>query len=767
MLQGIRVLELSYGENTIASRIAGMILQQFGASVVKLCFENDSGIVDVTDWQKDRIVIDSNIDNERIDDCIARSDVVIYQELPGHILSLIENRHSKDGSFIQCSIPLTDTKEHIVNEDAVSAICGLFETPAGIGKPHPFNFPVASTYAAFHAVNAIISGLIAKLRFSQKTAIQIPLTTAGTSLQCLIAMMRSGIPVSWTPIQWLSSPFMAIWKCADAKFLYLHAAIPKHLRTFLSTLKKDGFSDQVNKIKTFLDFPTKLDPSKITTVSKALHIECILDSIFRSRDASYWEQTLCDAGLCCSAISSFTEWINHEQVISSGELHTVNVSDEQTMHLTGPILSDLSGVGHSYTKGDTVTVRDLCNIWPSHTTFQTNLTPYKLPLNGIRVLDMSNIIAGPYAGRVCAEYGADVLHITTRKGHLSWEEPFHVSFGAGKTSISIDCSKIGGKELLIKTILEFKPDIFIHNFPDESIEKLGLSHSQIKQHFVNIVYINIRAFNVDGIWRNKRGLEQNVQACSGIIKEYGTEDSPTFMAIPFNDLCAGTIGSIGAMLGYYNFLKGNGGSYFSTSLTIPALYLRLDKLNKSNTVCFLSNFYRTSDKLVYISINPAKHNEIFSEISEFRSVINSNCKERELTGIFKSKPADYWHTTFTKSRVNDFIQIVHRQPLKTILKHELTKEDGLFFYKNHRLLGKLLMNRSPVQLMPQPLQKLRPASPIGGDTVSFFKHGIEESQAKHACDDQPRVSRFKKLQWLLSQGNWLRVAIRHKRHIEK
>ncbi|HMA65765.1 MAG: CoA transferase, partial [Fibrobacterota bacterium] len=245
VLHDIRVLELSHGENTIASRISGMILKRFGASVLKICIENRSGFIDVTDWHKDTTVIDSHVDNETIGDLLDRADVVIYQELPEHLLSTIDKHHKKSNSFIRCAIPLTDSNSYIVNEDAISALCGLFEMPAGIGKPKPFDFPVASTYAAFHAVNAIVCGLIADFRFSEMTSIKIPLTTAGTSLQCLIAMMRSEIPVSWTPIQWLNSPFMAIWKTADSKYFYLHAAIPRHLRTFLSTLKKAGFSDQV------------------------------------------------------------------------------------------------------------------------------------------------------------------------------------------------------------------------------------------------------------------------------------------------------------------------------------------------------------------------------------------------------------------------------------------------------------------------------------------------------------------------------------------
>jgi crotonobetainyl-CoA:carnitine CoA-transferase CaiB-like acyl-CoA transferase len=732
ILQGVRVLELSHGENTIASRVAAMILKHFGATVIKTSIENDSGFVEVTDWQKDSVVIDSHVDTSIIRDLLDRADVVIYQELPETMLSLIDKHHIENNSFIRCAIPLTDTKEHIVNEDAISALCGLFETPTGIGKPHPFNFPVASTYAAFHAVNAIAAGLVANLRHSQMTSISIPLTSVGTSLQCLIAMMRSEVPLSWTPIQWLSSPFMAIWKSADSKYFYLHAAIPKHLRTLLSTLKNAGFPDQVNKIKTFLDFPTKLDPSKITTVGNALQIERILDSVFRCKEASFWEDMLCNAGLCCSVINSFSDWIHHDQVTSSGELHSVLSSDGQTMLSAGTILSDFSGIRRTYTKGNSITVTDILNTWPSRNTVKAYHPGRKLPLDGTRVLDMSNIIAGPYAGRICAEYGADVLHITTRKGHLSWEEPFHVAFGSGKTSISIDCTKVGGKELLLKTILEFKPDIFIHNFPDESIEKLGLSHSQIKQHFVNIVYINIRAFNADGIWKNKRGLEQNIQACSGIIKEYGSENSPTFMAIPFNDLCAGTIGAIGAMLGYYNLLKGNGGSCFSTSLTIPALYLRLDNINKKNGNCenVLSNFYRTSDKQVYVSINAIKHKEIFSSISEFQCVLNSNCKEKDLSRIFKSKSAEYWQRTFSNSSVSEYIHIVKRQPIKSILHNELTKNDGLFFFGNHRVFGNLLMNRTPVHLSPLPLKKLRPASPIGNDTVSFFEHGLDTLQTE-------------------------------------
>ena len=123
-------------------------------------------------------------------------------------------------------------------------------------------------------------------------------------------------------------------------------------------------------------------------------------------------------------------------------------------------------------------------------------------LNGIRVLDMCIILAGPTCGRTLGEYGADVIKIDPehRKPALTpWLE-----VGRAKRSICLNITKPGGLDVFYR-LLE-TADVVLEGFRKGVADRLGVGYQQLRERNPGIVYVSINAFGQDGPWAMRPGL---------------------------------------------------------------------------------------------------------------------------------------------------------------------------------------------------------------------------------------------------------------------
>ncbi|KAF2021659.1 CAIB/BAIF family enzyme [Aaosphaeria arxii CBS 175.79] len=133
-------------------------------------------------------------------------------------------------------------------------------------------------------------------------------------------------------------------------------------------------------------------------------------------------------------------------------------------------------------------------------------------LRGLRVVEMSRVIAAPLAGKTLAAHGADVLWVTSP--NLPDLPTMDRDFGRGKRTIQLDINKPDELEqlkALIKTA-----DVFIQGFRPESLAARGLSPQDVIKLNPGIIYANMSAFGPNGPWRGRRGFDSLVQTCSGM-----------------------------------------------------------------------------------------------------------------------------------------------------------------------------------------------------------------------------------------------------------
>jgi hypothetical protein len=192
------------------------------------------------------------------------------------------------------------------------------------------------------------------------------------------------------------------------------------------------------------------------------------------------------------------------------------------------------------------------------------------PLSGIRVLDLTHIIAGPACSRILAEYGADVLLV--RRGDFKHQEQAMLEFDgwAGKHSIQLDFNVPEQLERAKQLIRE--ADVVTYSYQNGCMDKFGLSEADIRALNPNIIYANLNCFS-DTVWKERPGWAPCAEDITGLSVRNGSLEQPKNLnGVPL-DYFPGFILALGTLRAIAQRLKEGGGYKVTTSLTRGAQYL--------------------------------------------------------------------------------------------------------------------------------------------------------------------------------------------------
>ena len=176
-----------------------------------------------------------------------------------------------------------------------------------------------------------------------------------------------------------------------------------------------------------------------------------------------------------------------------------------------------------------------------------------MPLSGIRVVDLTRILAGPFCTGMLADMGADVVKVETpgigdplraqgaiRNG-LSW---YFAGFNRNKRSLSLNLRSDEGRAVLARLIAE--SDVLVENFRPGVLAQMGFDTARLKSLKPDLVYCNISGFGTTGPYRDRPSFDFIAQAMSGFMSVTGAADGPPLRAgPPIADLVAGLHGALG------------------------------------------------------------------------------------------------------------------------------------------------------------------------------------------------------------------------------
>jgi crotonobetainyl-CoA:carnitine CoA-transferase CaiB-like acyl-CoA transferase len=180
------------------------------------------------------------------------------------------------------------------------------------------------------------------------------------------------------------------------------------------------------------------------------------------------------------------------------------------------------------------------------------------PLSGVRVLDLTRVIAGPECGRTLASHGADVLHVSSP--HLPHLPSHVIDLGLGKRSASLDLRR-GGDGDRLRTLIT-GADVFSQSYRPGALAKLGFAPEEVARLRPGIVYVTLSAYGHAGPWRERRGFETLIQSVSGLAHEqgFGGLDRPQHLPAQVVDHAAGYLAAFGALVALARRAR-EGGSY--------------------------------------------------------------------------------------------------------------------------------------------------------------------------------------------------------------
>ncbi len=205
------------------------------------------------------------------------------------------------------------------------------------------------------------------------------------------------------------------------------------------------------------------------------------------------------------------------------------------------------------------------------------------PLEGVRVLDLSHVIAGPLASFYLAQMGAEVIKIeppdggevmrTSRTPGDGATPAAFVACNAGKRSLALDIRAPEGADLVRSLALSC--DVFIENFRPGVVAKYGLDYESIKAVKPDIVYCSISGYGQQGAWSPRGAYDHVVQALTGMMMMSGEHPDapPVKVGFPVIDVAVGMLGALSIVSSLHRRAREGAGQYIDASMVQASLML--------------------------------------------------------------------------------------------------------------------------------------------------------------------------------------------------
>ena len=328
-------------------------------------------------------------------------------------------------------------------------------------------------------------------------------------------------------------------------------------------------------------------------------------------------------------------------------------------------------------------------------------------LSGLRVLDFTALLPGPFATLQLADLGAEVLCIESpsridgmrlSSPYVNQEEKIssiYAFLNRNKRFLSLDLKKEGSFSIIERLIQGY--DIVVEQFRPGVMDRLGLSYKKFAEINHRIIYCSITGYGQSGPLKDKAGHDVNYLSHSGVMGYSGRKDSgPVLMGIQVSDILAGSNNAVIAILAaVINKIRTGKGQYIDISITdgmFPCHAISgIKELNRQDSVDYESemlnggsiyDFYETADgrHISIAAIEPQFFNNLCDVLGlkgvnikdALRSSDNNEIK-RQIAEIIKSKTGDYWIEKF--KGVDACVDIVLN--LREALESDHVKERGL------------------------------------------------------------------------------------------
>ena len=398
------------------------------------------------------------------------------------------------------------------------------------------------------------------------------------------------------------------------------------------------------------------------------------------------------------------------------------------------------------------------------------------PLQGVRVLELGHVMAGPVCGMMLADMGAEVIKLEKIAGGddsrrmvpplIKDESAAFLILNRNKRGIAVDLKSPQGIEI-VKRLIE-RTDILIENFRLGTMERLGLGYEDAQKLNPGLVYCSLSGFGRTGPYAARGGFDLVAQGMSGLVSITGNrhDETPIKVGPPVTDITAGILGAMGVLAAYTYRLKTGKGQLVDTSLFEAgivqsyfhsAIYLATGQspvpTGSAHIMSAPYQAFPTADGWITVgAANQANWLRLIEVIEAPELIGDSRFKENadrmdhldELTEVlqpyFRRRTSADWLSQFEKAG----LPAGPIYNMKEVLENEQTRARNMLTEVPHQTLGKTKTIGAPVKFSLTP-SEVRRGAPVLGQHSREILAEIGFSADEIANMERDRVVR---------QGEW-------------
>lgn len=374
-------------------------------------------------------------------------------------------------------------------------------------------------------------------------------------------------------------------------------------------------------------------------------------------------------------------------------------------------------------------------------------------LDGITVLDLTRVVAGPYGGSILGDFGANVIKIEVPvKGddargygpYRNGESMYYANLNRNKKGITLNLKSEEGKEIFKKLVR--KADVVIENYRPGVMDKLGLGYEVLRQINPGLIYGSVSGFGSYGPYSQRPGYDIISQGMGGLMSVTGAEGGePTRSGNAMGDMLGGMNMVMGILLALYARTKTGKGQRVDISLvdsvvaSLENAYVRYfdsQKIPKRTGNAYASiapyDTYHVKDGFVVIACGNQKlYEKLCTEVLDMPWMITD---ERFLTvplrvknNKIQKKYIEEWTMQHTVVEVVEIVlgKGIPAGPIYNV--QQITEDDHIagaremFVEVNHPVIGPMKVNGNPIKLMDMMPRINYPAPTLGQDNESILK----------------------------------------------
>jgi crotonobetainyl-CoA:carnitine CoA-transferase CaiB-like acyl-CoA transferase len=306
------------------------------------------------------------------------------------------------------------------------------------------------------------------------------------------------------------------------------------------------------------------------------------------------------------------------------------------------------------------------------------------PFEGVRIIDITHVLAGPFATYQLAVLGADVIKVehpdepdqsresgTDRALNRRNMGTSFLTQGSNKRSITLDLKTEEGREILKRLVA--RSDVLVQNYRPGAFEALGLGYEAMQKINPRLIYCSISAFGQDGVRREQTAYDHVIQATSGIMAATGTEEvNPVKVGVPAVDYATGTMGAFALASALFQRERTGQGQHIDLAMLGVAMMMQASLLTgyfrngteprpHGNRQPFATNSaYEAKEGMVMIGASNIRQQARFWRAVERPDMIKTDNEARLddrareaaiIADIIKTRTADEWESYFQARHV--------------------------------------------------------------------------------------------------------------------